>query len=87
MFTRDYCYTIYKMKHFVDLVYSHMNTDKKPNYGAVPYRENEMWKQQADISKIKKDLGWEPGISLEDGIIKTIDWYKNNRDKYEIAGR
>ena len=30
-----------------------------------------------DISKIKK-IGWEPKIKLEDGLKKTIDWYKSN---------
>lgn len=28
-----------------------------------------------DASKIKKELGWEPSISFEDGIAKTLDWY------------
>lgn len=31
-----------------------------------------------DFSKAKKDLGWEPEISFNDGLMSTIDWYKNN---------
>jgi dTDP-glucose 4,6-dehydratase len=31
-----------------------------------------------DFSKAKKDLGWEPKISFNDGLMSTIDWYKNN---------
>ena len=31
-----------------------------------------------DFSKIKNELGWEPTVSFEDGMKKTIDWYKNN---------
>ena len=30
-----------------------------------------------DSSKIKKELGWEPKVSFELGITKTIEWYKN----------
>jgi dTDP-glucose 4,6-dehydratase len=30
------------------------------------------------ISKIKKDLGWQPKISFEAGIMKTIDWYQKH---------
>jgi len=29
-----------------------------------------------DINKAKKELGWEPEITLENGLIETIDWYK-----------
>lgn len=31
-----------------------------------------------DFSKAKKELGWEPEISFEDGMKNTIDWYMNN---------
>ncbi len=31
-----------------------------------------------DASKIKKDLGWSPAVSFEDGIKMTIEWYKSN---------
>ena len=33
-----------------------------------------------NIKKIKDDLGWEPRISLEEGLIKTITWYLENQD-------
>ena len=29
-----------------------------------------------DASKIKKDLGWEPTITLEEGLEKTVDYFK-----------
>ncbi|MFA5778971.1 MAG: NAD-dependent epimerase/dehydratase family protein [Elusimicrobiota bacterium] len=31
-----------------------------------------------DTTKAKKLLGWTPKISLDDGIMKTINWYKNH---------
>ena len=34
----------------------------------------------ADIRKAKALLGWEPQHSLDEGIAKTIAWYKENRD-------
>lgn len=33
-----------------------------------------------DSSKAKRELGWEPRISLEDGLKTTVDWFKQNRD-------
>lgn len=31
-----------------------------------------------DWTKINKELGWSPSVSLEEGIQKTIDWYTKN---------
>jgi GDP-L-fucose synthase len=32
-----------------------------------------------DVSKAKRDLGWEPRTSLRDGLAKTVTWYRANR--------
>lgn len=31
-----------------------------------------------DANKIKKELGWSPTVSFEEGILRTIDWYLAN---------
>jgi len=31
-----------------------------------------------DFSKIKKELGWVPKVSFEEGLKRTINWYVNN---------
>jgi dTDP-glucose 4,6-dehydratase len=33
-----------------------------------------------DASKINEELGWEPSVTFEQGLAKTIDWYLNNED-------
>jgi len=33
-----------------------------------------------DAKKIIKDLNWRPSVSFEEGIKKTIDWYRNNQN-------
>jgi len=31
-----------------------------------------------DSSKLKRELGWEPSLTFEEGLPKTVDWYLNN---------
>jgi dTDP-glucose 4,6-dehydratase len=33
-----------------------------------------------DAAKIREDLGWEPQVTFEQGIARTVDWYLGNRD-------
>lgn len=36
-----------------------------------------------DASKMKRELGWEPGYTFEQGIRETVDWYLQNRDWWQ----
>jgi len=36
-----------------------------------------------NAEKIKRDIGWVPRMSFEDGIELTVDWYRNNREWIE----
>jgi dTDP-glucose 4,6-dehydratase len=31
-----------------------------------------------DASKIKNELGWQPSVTFEEGLEKTVEWYLNN---------
>ncbi|WP_053970769.1 dTDP-glucose 4,6-dehydratase [Mangrovimonas sp. ST2L15] len=33
-----------------------------------------------DASKINEKLGWEPSVTFEEGLSKTIDWYLSNQE-------
>ncbi|WP_273126480.1 NAD-dependent epimerase/dehydratase family protein [Metabacillus sp. HB246100] len=71
---------VYPLRFFVDSIFTHMETDLKPQYGALKYRENERMTPQADISKVKRLLQWKPAISFEEGMLRTINWYKQHKD-------
>jgi UDP-glucose 4-epimerase len=36
----------------------------------------------ADAAKIKTALGWEPRVTLDDGLARTIDFYRKHKDHY-----
>ena len=44
----------------------------------VPDRPGHDRRYAIDISKIRRELGWEPKVSFEEGIRLTIEWYLEN---------
>ena len=46
--------------------------------GALPYAESQIMNLQADIGKLTKDTGFLPEIPFEEGIRRTICWYREN---------
>jgi dTDP-glucose 4,6-dehydratase len=36
-----------------------------------------------DATKLNRELGWEPSVTFEQGLVKTVDWYLSNPDWLE----
>jgi UDP-glucose 4-epimerase len=47
-----------------------------PQFGALPDRSFERVRK-ADIAASYKLIGWQPSTSLRAGLIRTVEWYKN----------
>jgi nucleoside-diphosphate-sugar epimerase len=50
-------------------------TGKKADIVQHPRHPADMLTNQADVTKAKTLLGWEPQVSLEQGIKNVVDWY------------
>jgi nucleoside-diphosphate-sugar epimerase len=48
----------------------------EPTY--VESRAGDVRDSQADIAKAKRLLGYEPMISFEEGLRRTVDWYRTS---------
>ena len=75
---------LHPLKFYIDLIFEIMDTDKKPLYGAVAYRQTELWSPKADVTKIKAALNWDVTVPLEKGIRQTVEWYKSNMSNFRI---
>jgi nucleoside-diphosphate-sugar epimerase len=53
-----------------------MGNPVKALFGALDTRPNEIWRMFGDDSKARDLLGWTPTTSLQDGLARTIDWYR-----------
>ena len=58
------------------LILKIMNSELEPEI--LNEAKGEIKHQYLDGGKIKKLLNWEPKHSIEEGLSKTIKWYKNN---------
>lgn len=66
-------------EYLIDIYYGltkALGVDIKPNFG--PDRKGDIKHSNADISKAKKLLGYDPDYSFADGIKLAIEWYKEN---------
>ena len=51
-----------------------IGADVRPNY--APTRAGDVRDSQAEITKARTILGYEPMVSFEDGLKNTLDWYR-----------
>ena len=50
--------------------------EAKPRY--EPPRPGDIRRSRADISRARKILGYEPRVSFEEGLRKSVEWYRAN---------
>lgn len=48
-------------------------------FGARPYRQGENMELFADINAARTTLRWSPSVSVDEGLRKTIEYYKNKQ--------
>ena len=58
-----------------------MGSDVRPEFGALPDRPIEIWRMCCDATRARELLGWQPTHSLEDGLARTIDWYREELER------
>ena len=66
-------------EYLIDIYYGltkALGKDVEPNFG--PDRKGDIKHSNADISKAKQLLGYDPEYSFERGIALAIEWYKEN---------
>ena len=66
-------------EYLIDIYYGltkALGIDKEPNFG--PDRKGDIKHSNADISKARRLLGYDPSWSFSRGIEAAIEWYKEN---------
>ena len=64
------------IKQLVEKIHQLTKSKSRLYIGKMQYRPAEIWRMVADIEKAKRLLGWEPKVSFDEGLSKTIEWYQ-----------
>jgi len=68
------------VRFVVEKIKKNLSSDTDLLWGSVEHRMNEVWYNSADISKAQRILQWFPQTGIDEGIKKTVAWF---RDYYE----
>lgn len=66
------------VRDIVEKVRSLMNADIPLEIGAIETRQDEAWRLCCDNSKARELLNWQPKLTLEEGLQRTIQWFREN---------
>jgi len=56
-----------------------MHSDLQPEYG--PARKvNPVYRRLADITRARREIGFQAEISLEEGLRRLVEWWQANRE-------
>jgi nucleoside-diphosphate-sugar epimerase len=68
----------HQLKEVIRLIEEYLG--KKAEIVYRPFHKADLKATWADITKAKELLGWEPEVPLEEGLRRTVEWHKENRD-------
>jgi len=64
------------LKEIVTLIRDLIDPRLEIGFGEISYSRHQVMHLEADISKLRSATGWSPQISLEEGLRRTVEWFK-----------
>jgi nucleoside-diphosphate-sugar epimerase len=64
------------IRELVNRIAALTGTKSEINVGALPYRPTEIWRMYADGSRAREITEWKPQVTLEEGLKRTIEWFR-----------
>ncbi|HZQ05147.1 MAG TPA: NAD-dependent epimerase/dehydratase family protein [Anaerolineae bacterium] len=66
------------LRQVVEIAREIFSIQAEPRWGAMPNRGWDTKHWTADNRKIKRELGWQPRVSLKQGLEQTTKWFRDN---------
>jgi CDP-glucose 4,6-dehydratase len=75
----------YRVGDVVGMIAELSGTGVEPDIQGAGNPEGEIDRQYVDPAKLRDTLGWEPAVGLEEGLRRTIDWYREHPESLAPA--
>lgn len=69
------------MRDLATRVVALMGDPVTPRFGALAHRPTEIWRMVCDATKARDLLGWTPTVSLDEGLRRTIAFYRAESER------
>lgn len=69
------------LAEYITVIRDTIDPDIEIGFGEVPYYDKQVMYLCADIENLQRDTGFQPEISFEEGIRRTVQWYKEEMKK------
>jgi nucleoside-diphosphate-sugar epimerase len=67
-----------RISDYVDMIAKKLNWEGKVNWNTKPARPGEIYLLNSSNAKLTNMTGWEPKVSLSDGLDRTIDFWRTH---------
>lgn len=67
-----------RLRDIIEKVRDAIDPGLAVGFGEVPYRPDQVMHLEADIARLTGATGWRPRIGLDEGIRRTVDWYREH---------
>jgi UDP-glucose 4-epimerase len=73
------------IRELLELIARELSVDVEPRFG--PARAADMVRTEADVSRARKVLGYEPKVGIEEGIARTVAWFRADGQRSHAGGQ
>lgn len=70
-----------KLKEYITIIRDTINPSVELHLGEIPFKGIPLPPEAYDSEKLRNDTGFEPEVSFEEGIKRTINWLKSQNDR------
>lgn len=69
------------LAEYITVIRDTIDKNIEIGFGEIPYYDKQVMYLCADIENLRQDTGFNPAVSFEEGIRRTVDWYKEEMKK------